>query len=260
MPASNRRRLNGYGALGALLLAATLLPAAAGAVAAGRPSAGRTGQCHAVVRDFLARAPAMRRANERIAQWLNERHYRRADSGLRAAAVRYDDAWAGSTLGHQYAAGLGVPRNAATAFHWYLWAARRADRFAQRQVANAYLHGEGTKRDDAAAAYWFRIGMAPWQLAVMYHGLARTYLSGQIVPVDRAKSDYYLHESLTELRALAHAPNAQAAYFLGLAYERGDGVRRDRARAMRYLCRSASLGDAAAITALHRLDSPHESP
>lgn len=198
----------------------------------------------------------MRRSDERIARWLNERHYKRADSALRSAAVRYGDAWAGYTLGHQYAAGLGVPRNAATAFGWYLWSARRGDRFAQREVANAFLHGEGTRRDPAAAAYWFRIGIAPWQIAGIYHGLAQTYLRGHLVPVDRAKSDDYLKKSLAELRKLAREPNGEAAYFLGLAYEHGDGVRRDRARAMRYLCRAAALRYAKAITEIHRLDSP----
>jgi TPR repeat protein len=244
----------------ALLLAAILLGAAGRAFAAARQPAARIGQCQAIVRDFLARAPAMRRSDERIIRWLNGGHYKRADAALRSTAARYGDVWAGDTLGHQYAAGLGVPRNAATAFHWYLWAARRGDRFAQRSVANAYLHGQGTKRDPAAAAYWFRIGIAPWQLAVMYHGLGQTYLRGHLVPVNRAKSDYYRIKSVAELRELAREPSAEAAYYLGLAYERGDGVPRDRATARRYLCRAASLGDAKAVTAIHRLDSSNETP
>ena len=257
MLASNRRRLHGYMAL---ILAAIFLAAGSRAfAAAGQPEA-PIGRCRAVVRNFLARAPAMRRSDDRIAGLLNGRHYRRADSALRSAAARDGDAWAGDTLGHQYAAGLGVPHDAAIAFHWYLWSARRGDRFAQREVANAYLNGEGTKRDAAAAAYWFRIGMAPWQLAVMYHGLAQTYLRGHLTPVNRRKSEYYLDQSLAELRELAKEPNGEAAYYLGLAYEYGDGVRRNRAKAMRYLCRAATLRYAQAITAIHRLESSDESP
>ncbi len=257
MPAPNRLRMNGNAAL---FLAAILLGAGGTAVAAARQPGARIGQCQAIVRNFLARAPAMRLSDDRIARLLNERHYKRADSALRSAAARYGDAWAGDTLGHQYAAGLGVPRHAPTAFRWYLWAARRGDRFAQREVANAYLHGQGTKRDPAAAAYWFRIGIAPRQLAVMYHGLAQTYFRGHLAPINRAKSDYYLKKSVAELRELAREPNGEAAYYLGLAYEHGDGVRRDRVKAMRYLCRAASLRYAKAITEIHRLDSPHESP
>jgi TPR repeat protein len=257
MPASRRGRTNGYAAIS---LAAILLAPAASAFAAVRGPGVQVGRCQAIVRSALAQAPLMRRSDERIVRWLNGRHYKKADSALRSAARRYGDAWAGDTLGHQYAAGLGVPRDAATAFRWYLWAARRGDRFAQREVANAYLHGQGTKRDPAAAAYWFRIGIAPWQLAVIYHGLAQTYLRGHLAPVNRAKADYYLNESLAVLRQLATEPNGEAAYYLGLAYEHGDGVRRNRAEAMRYLCRAASLRYANAITEIHRLDSPNESP
>lgn len=257
MLASNRRRLNGFTPL---FLAAILLPAGGKAFAAAPGPGVRIGHCQAIVRSFLAQAPTRRRSDERIVRWLNGRHYNKADSALRSAALRHDDAWAGYTLGHQYAAGLGVPRSAATAFHWYLWSARRGDRFAQRDVANAYLHGQGTRRDPAAAAYWFRIGIAPWQLAVMYHGLAQTYLRGHLAPVNRAKSHYYLKESLAELRQLATEPNGEAAYYLGLAYEHGDGVRRNRVEAMRYLCRAASLRYAKAITEIHRLDSTNESP
>ena len=257
MSASKRGRAHGYAAL---MLAAALVTGGGNAFAAARRPAVPIGQCQAAVRSFLAQAAAMRRSDERIVRWLNGRHYKRADAALRSAATRYDDSWAGDTLGHQYAAGLGVPRNAATAFHWYLWAARRGNRFAQREVANAYLHGQGTKHDPAAAAYWFRIGIAPWQLAVMYHGLSQTYLRGHLAPVNRAKSDYYQKESVAELRELAREPNGEAAYYLGLAYERGDGVPRDRARAMRYLCRAASLRYAKAATEIHRLDSKNEAP
>ena len=252
MPASHRGRVHGFAAF---LLAASLIAVGGRAFAAARRPAVRIGQCQAIVRRFLAQAAAMRRSDERIVRRLNGRRYKSADAALRSAATRYGDAWAGDTLGHQYAAGLGVPRNAAAAFHWYLWAARRGNRFAQREVANAYLHGQGTERDPAAAAYWFRIGIAPWQIAVMYHGLAQTYLRGHLAPVNRAKSDYYLKKSVAELRELAREPNGEAAYYLGLAYERADGVRRDRARAMRYLCRAASLRYAKAVTEIHRLDS-----
>ena len=59
--------------------------------------------------------------------------------------------------------------------------------------------------------------------------------------------------SLADLRALAKEPNGEAAYYLGLAYEYGDGVPRDRTKALGYLCRAASLQYAAAMTAIRRL-------
>ena len=234
------------------LLVAILISTANRLCAAPQAPAGVV-PCRAVVSDFLARAPIMRRRDERIAQLLDGRRYRDAAAALRSAVGRYPDAWAANALGDLYAAGLGLPRSAAAAFRWYLRSAERGDRFAQRQVANAYLNGDGTRRNAAAAAYWFRIGVAPFQLAWMYHGLSQTYAEGRIVPADRAKSAYYLDESLTDLRQLAKEPNGEAAYYLGLAYEYGDGVRRNRTEAVAYLCRSASLQYPAAIGALRHL-------
>ncbi len=251
MLASTERGWTRYMALALL----AILPAAGNRLLAAEPhTPGVSQQCRTIVRDDLARAPLMRRSNERIAQLLDAKRYGQAVSALRSAVSRYPDAWAADTLGSLYAAGLGVPRNAESAFHWYLWSAKRGDRFAQRQVANAYLNGEGTKRNAAQAAYWFRIGIAPWQLAVMNSSLSRTYAEGRLVPVNRSKSSYYLEESVAELRELAREPNGEAAYYLGLDYEHGDGVPRDRAKASGYLCRAAALQYAPAVHAIRHLE------
>lgn len=209
--------------------------------------------CRAAARALLQQAPIIRRADRRIEALIDAKHYRCAATALRAAAHRHADAWAGYALGGLYASGLGVPRSAHTAFHWYLWAAKRGNRFAQRQVANAYLNGEGTRRNAAAAGHWFRIGIAPWQLAVMYGSLAQTYARGRLVPVDRAKTAYYTAKSVAELRALARGTNAQADYYLGLDYALGRGVRRNRTRAAGYLCRAVMLREIRAAAALRHL-------
>jgi TPR repeat protein len=231
------------------------VPAAtAGAAMRGAPA--DIGRCQANVRKALALAPILRQSDERSARLLDARRYRPAASALRSAVSRYADAWAGYTLGNLYAAGLGVPRSADTAFRWYLWSAERGDWFAQRRVANAYLHGEGTQRNAAEAAYWFRIGIAPFELARMYYGLSQTYARGHLAPVDRNKEAYYLGKSLADLRELAKEPNGEAAYYLGMAYEYGDGVTRDRAKATGFLCRAAALHYAPAAGAIRRLSGP----
>ncbi len=230
-----------------------VLPLAGNRLRAAELHAAADGQCQTIVRDFLARAPVMRRADDRIAELLDTKHYRQAASALRSAVGHYPDAWAGDALGNLYAGGLGVPRNAADAFRWYLWSAERGDRFAQREVANAYLNGDGTQRDAAKAAYWFRIGIAPWQLAVMNYSLSRTYAKGYFVPINPDESRYYLQKSVAELRELTRDPNGEAAYYLGLDYEHGHGVPRDWAKAMEYLCRAAALHYAPAMTAIRHL-------
>ena len=209
--------------------------------------------CRIAARALLKRTPIVHRVDRRIETLIDAKHCGRAATALRTAARRRADAWAGYTLGGLYANGLGVPRSARTAFHWYLWAAKRGNRFAQRQVANAYLNGEGTRRNPAAAAHWFRIGIAPWQLAVIYGGLARTYARGRLVPADHAKAAYYTAKSVADLRALARGPNAQADYYLGLDSALGRGVRRNRTRAAGYLCRAVMLRDTRAAAALRHL-------
>ena len=250
MVASKGRRWSSWA--GPALLA--ILSQTGTGVLAGEPRAGGPDvQCAMVVRTYLERAPLMRRSDEQIVRMLDAGRYQQADSALRTAVSRYPDAWAGYVLGSLYAAGLGVPRNAGSAFHWYLWSAERGNRFAQRQVANAYLDGEGTERNTAKAAYWFRIGIAPFQLAIMYNSLSEIYAKGQLAPVNPPKASYYLDKGLTELRELAREPNGEAAYYLGLAYERGRGVPRDRLEAVGYLCRAAALQYAPAVTAIRHL-------
>lgn len=242
----------------ATLVLVAMSPAANRLFAAERPAPELT-PCQAVVSGFLARTPLMRRSDDAIALLLNGRRYRQAASALRSATSRYPDAWAGDALGNLYAAGLGVPRSAANAFRWYLWSAKRGDRFAQQQVANAYLNGDGTQRNAIEAAYWFRIGIAPFELARMYYSLSQTYATARLAPVDRSKAGYYVDKSVAELRELAKEPNGEAAYYLGLAYEYGDGVPRDRAKAVGYLCRAAALQYAAAITAIRGLQGQGQS-
>jgi TPR repeat protein len=250
MAASNLRRWTGLAALALLAIP----PWAGSRVLAAMPSAGANiSRCQTDVRNLLALAPIVRRSDDSIARLLDARHYRQAASALRSAVGRYGDAWAGYTLGNLYAAGLGVPRSADSAFRWYLWSAKRGDQFAQRQVANAYLDGEGTRRNAAAAAYWFRIGIAPFELARMYYGLAQTYARGHLAPVNRSKEGYYLDKSLADLRELAKEPNGEAAYYLGLAYEYGQGVTRDRVKALGYLCRAAALRYVPALAVIGHL-------
>lgn len=231
------------------LLALALLAPAAGAARTPPAAAG----CKAEAQRYLVRRRTLRAADRRIIGWLNARRYRRAVPALRAA-IRNGDPWAADTLGHLYAAGLGVRRSAKTAVHWYRWAAQRGDRFAQRRLANAYLNGVGVGRDPARAAYWFRLGVAPRELAVSDFALARKYASGTLAPVNRRKEKYYLEESLRILRALAREPNGAANFYLGFAYAEGHGVARDRTKALAHLCRALALGYGPAAPLIGKLE------
>lgn len=243
------RAKTGHPAAVIVLALAMLAPAAAAAKAA--PAAG----CRVQAQRYLAHRKALRLTDRRIIGWLNTGRYRRAVAALHPA-IRAGDPWAGRTLGHLYAAGLGVGRSAKTAVHWYRWAAKRGDRFAQRQLANAYLNGVGVARNPARAAYWFRIGIAPYQLALSDYVLAAMYASGTLAPVNRGKEKHYLHESLHILRRLAREPNGAANFYLGVAYAQGHGVARDRTKALAHLCRALALGYGPAAPLIGKLERP----
>ena len=222
-----------------------------------RPPPVASSTCNAHVQGYLAQLPAVRAAERQVIGLLNAKDYRGAIPALRSAVTRYGDPWAGFTLGHLYALGLGVPRNAETAVHWYLWSAERGGHFAERELADAYLNGVGVKRDTVRAAYWFRIGVAPLELASSDYSLAETYASGTLAPVNRAKEVHYLDQSLRTLRELVREPNPAANFDLGLAYVGGSGVPRDPKRALSYLCRALALGYGPAAPLIRKIEEPH---
>ncbi len=239
-----------------LLLMLVMPPPAAGvALASAPPAAAET--CNADAQRYLGRLPAERAGERRIIGLLDARQYRQAIAALRSAVARYGDRWAGYTLGHLYAAGLGVRRSAKTAFHWYLWSAERGDHFAERRLANAYLNGVGVRRDPARAAYWFRLGVAPYELARSDYWLAERYASGTLAPVNRAKEKYYLEQSLRILRELARKPNGEADFDLGRAYAGGYGVPRSRSKALGYFCRALALRYWPAAKRIGKIEHAH---
>ncbi|MFA7495715.1 MAG: tetratricopeptide repeat protein [Acidithiobacillus sp.] len=208
---------------------------------------------------YMAHAKAVRAADRHIVALLNAKNYPKAAVELKQATQRYQDAWAGFALGNLYAAGLGVSRSPARAFHWYLWSANAGDHFAQRRVANAYLNGEGVARNPQEAAYWFRIGMAVPQQVNADYWLAETYKRGHLAPINLKKYHYYLQRSQTALQALAQEPNGAAAYDMGLSYAYGRGVPVDRGKALQWLQRAMQLHYAPAAIAIHRLETASQS-
>lgn len=248
-------QLPGGRLLPVLLLMLAALPPVARAASAGSPPIA-TVTCNADVQRYLAGLPAVRAAERPIVGLLNAKRYRWAIPALQSAVRRYADPWAGYTLGRLYAAGLGVRRSAKTAVQWYLWSARRGNAFAQIQLADVYLNGVGVKRDTARAAYWFRIGIAPEDLATSDEWLAEMYASGTLAPVNEPREKYYRDESLRVLRELAREPNGAADYDLGYAFAGGLGVRRDRAKALGYLCRALRLGYGPAAPLIRKVEDP----
>ena len=115
-----------------------------------------------------------------------------------------------------------------------LQAGRMGHARAQATLGIAYQDGNGVKRNDPAAAYWFGLAAAQGHRAAQY-ALASMYEEGDGgLPKDRAKARELYIKS-------ARQGFDKAQMELGIAYEVGDGVPRNRPQAIALL-RQSGLG------------------
>ena len=81
------------------------------------------------------------------------------DEATRHAAEQ-SDAAAQFDLGRMYAAGRGVPQDAAEAVQWYRLAAEQGHATAQYNLGVAYDIGEGVPQDGVSAHMWLNVAAA----------------------------------------------------------------------------------------------------
>lgn len=149
-------------------------------------------------------------------------------------------AWQGDpaamyAVGALYEQGEGVRRSGYEAVRWY----EKAARLGEAKAAYAL----GRMQEEASEEAWSLERAFPWyrKAADLGHPDAR-------VKFDEANPDAFYRARLA-----VEQGKPGAAYALGARYEHGDGVRRDRARAMRWYRRAAKGGDPEAADALGRL-------
>jgi TPR repeat protein len=161
-------------------------------------------------------------------------------------------------LGKCYLEGTGVAKNRRTAGEWYYKAAQQGYALAQHATGEAYLAESDGADNEAEAAYWFRMA-AQQDLPEAQAALARCYLDGMGVPANRghAANWYRKAERLGHVpattglghchfaaeeydlgvgcyRRAADLGDPEAQYRLGECYLAGDGVRKNRSRAMHW--------------------------
>jgi TPR repeat protein len=135
-------------------------------------------------------------------------------------------------LGLNYAKGIGVPKDYATALQWFQRAADQGDPHAQFYVGLMHERGNAVPRSYATALIWYRKAaeqnFAPAQIAV-----ARFYARGLSIPKDRAQQAAWL-------RRAADQDSPQAELILGNLYRLGIGVPRDLVTASQLYQRAAA--------------------
>lgn len=125
-------------------------------------------------------------------------------------------------LGDMYSSGKGVPKDAAQAAAWWRKAAEQGDVGAQRNLGWQYAKGEGVPKDVAQAVAW-------WRKAAEPRGQTWEDSSGEKSP---GRGD------------------ASAQFYLGWAYDNGEGVPKDDVQAVAWYRKAAAQGYADAQNAL----------
>jgi hypothetical protein len=116
------------------------------------------------------------------------------------------------------------------------------DRRAEATLGIRYQDGDVVKEDDHAAAYWFGLAAAQGHRASQY-ALGGMYLEGEGgLPKDLAKGTELLIKS-------ANQGFGKAQLALGISYEFGEGVPRDRAKAIALIRQSGLADDIASVLA-----------
>ena len=127
-----------------------------------------------------------------------------------------------NVLGRCYSEGWGVEQDRTEAVKWYRKAAEQGVGVGQYNLAFCYEFGMGIEQDYVEAVNWYR------KAAEQGHAEAKARLK------------------TAELFMNAHRGRAEAEYELGLAYETGDGVRKDAFEAMKWYNKAADQGHAGA--------------
>lgn len=158
------------------------------------------------------------------------------------AAARQEYVPAQYALSNAYARGTGVAQNAAEAITWLTRAADNNHLRAQFFLGRAYETGNGVKQNAALAADWYERA-ATGGLATAQRRLGAMYLNGAGVPTDPARG-------LTWLRRAADAGASEAMVDLGRAYAAGTGVTQDDVQAALWYARAVEYGQGPAMVSL----------
>lgn len=147
-------------------------------------------------------------------------------------------------LGVQYAIGQVIPRDLVKSRHWFSELAASSSlnaRSAQEYLGTFYEKGLGGPQNYSEALRWYEAAVKGGHMPYAEFALGAMYEFGRGVPAN-------LDKALGLYRTAAFRQYRPAQYRLGVAYLRGEGVRRDLAEALKWLAFSVNwdFGDNAA--------------
>ena len=144
-------------------------------------------------------------------------------------------------------------------YNWYIVVAEKGSTLALRLLAECYLHGRGVEKDKGEALKWYRMSAEKGDTTAQrylyrYYGywyVRRRYSS---IPLVRRSENFlfeyfdsYLPTQLNCDEAIkwclmaVEKGDADAAWTLGMWYERGDGVQRNKEISKKWFYRAVEL-------------------
>ena len=178
------------------------------------------------------------------------------------------------SLGNCYVFGDGVAENAIEAVKWFRKAAEQGFAKAQFSLGNCYVFGDGVAENAIEAVKWYRKAAEQGNCEGQY-ALALCYDNGWGVPEDKTEADKWYREAAkqghqeaqdalgdgkaeykrgliclsnneTEAIRLFHRAArkgyAEAQFQLGVCYDRGYGVGKDKQEALKWYREAANQG------------------
>jgi len=163
---------------------------------------------------FLYFGTGITKNDYEAAQWLTK-------------AAEADNSSAQHLLGYMYGVGQGVEKNEKQTIELYRKSAKLGNQLSMYNLGNRYMGGRGVAKDLKKAAMWLeRAAKAGSIDSLSGLGWMHRYGKG-----GKKKS---IREAVRLYRAAADKGNAYGQYNMGILYEKGDGVPKNRAKALRY--------------------------
>ena len=166
-----------------------------------------------------------------------------------AAAVRWyrkaaeqGDAYAQCLLGWHYATGDRIELDHAQAVHWYRKAARQGHPDAQNLLGWHYQHGQGVEPDALEAFRWYRRAAQSSGREVTKPGTCHPESVAAQLSYSESVGRQLVQSGLWFYRSMAEQGNRFAQFQLGVLYDEGVYVGRDRQEALHWYREAAQQG------------------
>lgn len=176
--------------------------------------------------------------------------YNEAVTWARQAANK-GDPWAMRALGVCYRDGQGVEKDEAQSLLWMQRGADRGDMPASLEVGKAYHLGKGVPVNHTLARAWYEAALLRNDQGETARdiraNLGVLLMEGQGGPKDPARALAYFRQG-------AEAGHVMSIHYVGVAYERGEGVPKDAKLAEEWYEKAAAKNFEPAKAALQRID------